>query len=234
MSFCDREAVAQVLRGKTVALVGSGPGALENQRGIVDSHDVVCRVNNNKLFPGTGYRTDVHYSYYGNAIRKSHLELKREGVNLVMCKCPNAQFIESEWHRKNGKMNGVDFRWIYEKRADWWFCPTYVPTVEDFMAKFELLGGHVPTTGFSALLDILSFEPQHVFLTGFDFFTSGIHNANERWRPNNPADPIGHKPERERAWLKDNIDRLPITLDAAATKALMSNEKPSRRRVVAA
>jgi len=232
--FCDRETVAQVLRGKSVALVGSGPGAVANQRGLVDSHDVVVRVNNHKLFPGTGYRTDVHYSYYGNAIRKGVQELKREGVRLVMCKCPNAQFIESPWHLKNGKMHGVDFRWIYQKRGAWWFCPTYVPPVEEFVAKFKMLGGHVPTTGFGALLDVLSFEPLHVFMTGFDFFISRVHNVDELWKPQNGADPIGHDPERERQWLKANIAGLPITLDAAATAALIGNERAAQRRGVAA
>lgn len=227
MNFCDRDHVMSVLEDKTVAIVGSGPGVLGNEKGLIDSHDVVVRVNNAKLFPATGYRTDVHYSYYGNAIRKRSAELKREGVVLCMCKCPNSQFIESDWHRANGKMNGVDFRWIYQKRADWWFCPTYVPTTEEFVAKFELLGKHVPTTGFAALLDVLSFKPSHVYLTGFDFFTSGVHNVNERWRPQNGSDPIGHVPERERDWLRVNISEYPMTLDAAAEKSLYWEPKPA-------
>jgi hypothetical protein len=220
MAFCDRDAVSRVLTGKTVAIVGSGPGSLENEKGLVDSHDVVVRVNNYKLLPATGYRTDVFYSFFGQSIRKSPRELKRDGVALCMCKCPDAQFIESRWHRERGKMAGVDFRMIYERRKDWWFCDTYVPTLEEFMAHFDLLGGHVPTTGFSALLDVLSYDPRHVYLTGFDFFSSGIHNVNERWRKMNTDDPIGHVPDAERAWFAENHDNYPITMDRRLSEAV--------------
>lgn len=220
--FCDREHVQSVIQGKTVALVGSGPGSLENPRGLVDSHDVVVRVNNYKLFPATGFRTDVHFSFYGQSIRKTAAELKRDGVRLCICKCPDAQFIDSEWHRKHHKMNGVDFRAIYERRRDWWFCPTYVPTVDEFRAEFDLLGGHVPTTGFSALLQVLALNPKHLYVTGFDFFGSRLHNVNERWRRMNADDPIGHVPAKERAWFVENFERFPITMDGVLSVTVQS------------
>lgn len=211
--FCGREAVASVLTGKRIALVGSGPGSLDNEPGFVDGHEVVCRVNNYKPGEAQGFRTDVHYAFYGSSIRKTAADLKADGVRLCMCKCPDAQFMESEWHRRNGKPHGVDFRYIYRTRAAFWFCDTYVPPVEDFLAAFELLGGHVPTTGFSALLDVLSFAPAQVYMTGFDMFTSGIHNVNEPWQQKNNDDPIGHVPERELQWLRENINRFPIKVD---------------------
>lgn len=213
MRFCSKDVVRQKLQGKTVALVGSGPGTMDNEPGFVDSHDVVVRVNNYKTFPQTGFRTDVFYSFFGSSIRKTAEELKRDGVQLCMCKCPDAKFIESAWHTKNKKMNGVDFRYIYHKRAGWWFCETYVPSLDEFLSNFHLLGGHVPTTGFSALLDVLSYEPASLFVTGFDFFESGVHNVNEPWRAKNTDDPIGHDPRAERAWLAENLHHLPITLD---------------------
>lgn len=181
---------------------------------------MVVRVNNYKLIGSAGKRTDVHYSYYGNAIKKPAAQLQADGVTLCICKCPDAQFIESAWHRRKNRMAGVDFRWIYKQRADWWFCRTYVPTVDEFLAHFHLLGGHVPTTGFSAVLDVLSFEPAQVYLTGFDFFASGVHNVNERWRKGDPRDPIGHVPATERAFLKRNLDKHPIRMDAALTRAM--------------
>lgn len=211
--FCGREAVASVLTGKRIALVGSGPGSLDNEPGFVDGHEVVCRVNNYKPGEAQGFRTDVHYAFYGSSIRKTAADLKADGVRLCMCKCPDAKFMESEWHRRNGKPHGVDFRYIYRTRAAFWFCDTYVPPVEDFLATFELLGGHVPTTGFSALLDVLSFAPAQVYMTGFDMFTSGIHNVNESWQQKNNDDPIGHVPERELQWLRENINRFPIKVD---------------------
>lgn len=212
----------RTFEGKRVAIVGSGPGSLDNPKGLVDSHDVVVRVNNYKLFPATGYRTDVFYSFFGVSIKKTPRQLLRDGVKLCVCKCPNAKAIESEWHERNGKMPGVDFRMLYERRQGWWFCDTYVPSVEEFMEHFDLLGGHVPTTGFSALLDVLSFDPQRVFMTGFDFFTSGLHNINERWRRLNHDDPIGHVPEAERQWFAENCDNHPITTDARLSAAVLN------------
>ena len=218
MHFCDKETVRRAIEGKTIALVGSGPGVMENEPGFIDSHDVVIRISNYKLFPQTGERTDIFYSFFGSSIMKTADELKRDGVYLCMCKCPNAQFMESRWHRAHHKMNGVDFRYIYRNRADWWFCDTYVPTVEEFLAHFDLLGRHVPTTGFSGLLDVLSYDPESIYMTGFDFFTSGIHNVNERWRSMNPTDPIGHVPEAESRWFAKNVDNLPIIMDKRLKK----------------
>jgi hypothetical protein len=216
--FIDRGDLAERFADRTVAIVGSGPGVLQNEPGFIDSHDVVVRVNNYKLGPTAGRRTDVHYSFYGSSIRKTEGELRRDGVTLCLCKCPDAKFMESDWHRRMNKPHGVDFRYIYRERARWWFCDTYLPSLEEFVASFELLQRHIPSTGFSALLLILSLAPKSVYLTGFDFFSSRIHNVNEPWRPGNPDDPIGHAPELERAWLAQNLDR--VTLDSTLTKIM--------------
>ena len=220
--FCSPDYVRQFFFGKTVAIVGSGPGALDNEPGFVDSHEIVVRVNNFGLGGALGERCDVHYSYFGNAIKKTREELQACGVRLVMCKCPDAAFVESEWHRRRNKMHGVDFRWIYELRRDFWFCPTYVPPHAELKELFDALGGHIPTTGFSALMAIAECEPASVYLTGFDFFSSKVHNVREPWRPGNPDDPIGHVPDRERALLKAALeaDPVPLTFDPRLTKIM--------------
>jgi hypothetical protein len=186
---------------------------LDNVPGFIDGHDVVVRANNYKLGEAQGFRTDVFYSFFGSSIRKSAEDLKRDGVQLCMCKCPDAKPLESEWHDRNNKPLGVDFRYIYLARAGWWFCDTYVPTVERFLESFNLLGKHIPTTGFAAILDVLACEPRSVCLTGFDFMTSGMHNVDEKWRAGDPADPIGHRPELEAAWIAENAGRYPLMFD---------------------
>jgi hypothetical protein len=202
MLFSDRARLTTYFEGKSVAIVGSGPGSLDNEPGFVDSHDVVVRVNNYKNGPAQGFRTDVFYSFFGGSILKRAEDLQRDGVYLCLAKCPDAKFMESEWHRRHGKENGVDFRSIYRNRAGFWFCPTYVPPLEEFLSVFNLLELHIPTTGFSAVLAVRACKPASLYLTGFDFFASAVHNVNEPWRPGNPNDPIGHTPERERAWLR--------------------------------
>lgn len=222
MAFCSKTLVRDILQDKIVAIVGSGPGSLSNAPGFIDGHEVVVRVNNYKLMGGTGKRTDVYYSFFGVSIKKLARDLKRDGVRLCMAKCPNAKFMDSAWHRENDAMNGVDFRPIYERRKDWWFCDTHVPTKAEFLKHFKLLGGHVPTTGFAALLDVLQYNPAHVYLTGFDFFESKLHNVNERWKKANAADPIGHVPDAERQWLADNLQRLPISMDKRMANAVQA------------
>ncbi len=226
MVFCDSDRVRRAIEGKTVALVGSGPGVLRNPVGFIDSREVVVRVNNYKLSPAAGTRTDVFYSFFGASVRKNRDELMRDGVKLCIAKCPDAKFIESAWHVRHGKLRGIDFRPIYRERAAWWFCDTYVPPVDDFMEHFRMLGNHVPTTGFCALLDILKYNPANVYMTGFDFFQSAIHNVNEPWRRMNTSDPIGHVPDLERQWLADNLAALPVTCDHQLTEALLNMVKP--------
>jgi len=212
------------ITGKRVVIVGSGPGAVLNAIGFIDSHDVVVRVNNYGHHSNLGNRTDVFYSFFGGSIKKTREELIGDGVRLCMCKCPDAKPIESRWHEQNGRERGVDFHYIYEDRKDFWFCPTFVPDSLHFLQGFKLLGNHVPTTGFSAILDIAALQPKSLHLTGFDFFSSGIHNLNQAWRPGDPRDPIGHVPEREAEYLRLALQAktwpFPVTMDAAMRKAM--------------
>ena len=137
-----------------------------------------------------------------------------------MCKCPNEQVMESSWHPENNKMNGVDFRYIYEFRKKFWLCDTYVPSKERFLQMFRLLGGHIPTTGFSCILEFIQLECSEIYLTGFDFFTSKKHNINEAWQEGRPDDPIRHVPEKEAAWLKKHWRDYPFTLDLSLKRLI--------------
>ena len=223
MRFLTRSQVRPWFEGKTVAIVGSGPGVLDNRHDFIDSHDIVVRVNNYKLvYSSTGRRTDVFYSFFGTSIKKTSSELRRDGVWLCMNKCPNSQPIESDWHRSRGYMIGVDFRPHYMRRRDWWFCNTHAPTDEEFREGFHILGKHIPTTGFAAILDVLALDPKSVYLTGFDFYRSGIHTVNERWRPGRADDPIGHVPERELEWIARNQTKYPLSFDGRLTQIVSS------------
>jgi hypothetical protein len=201
LRFLTKEQVKKKFKGKTVAIVGSGPSVTRNKPGYVDSHDIVVRVNNYKLSRNAGYRTDVHYSFYGVTVKKSAKRLKEDGVYLCMSKCPNSKPIHSPWHERLGKV-GTDFRNIYERRKNFWFCDTYITSEDQFLEYFNLLGKHVPTTGFQAILEISGYGCESIYITGFDFFTSKIHNVDEKWRPGHPDDPIGHRPKKELKWLK--------------------------------
>ena len=89
-----------------------------------------------------------------------------------------------------------------------------------FLEKFELLDRHQPTTGFSAILDVVACHPARVYLTGFDGFASKLHNVDEPWKAGDPSDPIKHRPDLEMAWIAQNMDRHPLTFDAKLTAIL--------------
>lgn len=202
MRFVTFSEAADRIRGKSIAIVGSAPSCVtDNKPGFVDSHEVVLRINNHKCGPAQGSRTDIHYSFYGSSIRNNPADLKRQGVKLSWCKCPNSKPLESAWHESRKKTSGIDFRYIYEARRRWWFCDTFIPDDERFMRKVNALYGHIPSTGLSAIMDVIDCKPASIYVTGFDFFSSGIHNVNELWRPGDPTDPIGHVPELERSWI---------------------------------
>ncbi len=220
MRFIERFEVAERFRGRTVAIVGSAPSSLANPPTLVDSHDIVVRVNNYKTGDAQGHRCDVHYAFYGTSIRKTIPDLKNDGVTLCMCKCPNSKPIESPWHEASGKQAGIDYRYIYRNRQPWWFTDTYIPSDETFLKKFELLGKHQPTTGFAAILDIIEFNPTYIFLTGFDFFTSGMHNVDEPWREKNLDDPIRHRPDLELDWIARNYSRHHLYFDSTLRRML--------------
>lgn len=224
MRFLARADIRERFRGRSVAIVGTGPGSLENPPGFVDAHDLVVRVNNYKLINGpdggTGTRTDVFYSFFGPQVTKRATDLVRDGVTLCMSSLPDARPVRSDWHRRHRKLIWIDFRHIYLRRANWWFCDVCVPTVAEYRQVFDLLERHQPTTGFTAIQDILSFEPASVTLTGFDFFRSEIHNVDEPWMRDREDDPFNHRPDLERDWLAANWNRYQLAGDPALMAAL--------------
>lgn len=209
-NFVTFEQVAERFKDKSVAIIGSAPSCLTNPPGLIESHDIVVRVNNFKtegFEQNVGKRTDVFYSFFGTSIKKPRAELIRDGVTLCMCKCPNSKPLKSEWHERNNKPLGVDFRYIYEARKPFWFCDTYIPTDAHFLEQVNALNGHIPSTGISCVMDLCSFECD-IYVTGFDLFTSKVHNVDESWKPGRPDDPIGHSTQQEIAWLKRNSNRF--------------------------
>lgn len=148
----------------------------------------------------------MHYSFYGSSVRKTPEELLNDGVWLCMAKCPNSEPIICPWHKRHGKI-GTDFTYIYKMRKDWWFTDTYITSNDLFLEYFNIIGKHIPTTGFQCILEISDFDCKSIYITGFDFFLSGKHNVDEPWKSGNVKDPIGHVPNIERLWLSQNKER---------------------------
>lgn len=205
--------IQNFFKGKRVAIIGSAPCVLENNGGHIDSYDEVIRVNNYKIKPfqnHVGSRCDIHYAFYGSSIRKRMEQLKTDGVKFCMCKCPDDLCFDHhkmvDWDQHN---RGGNYKWIYENRKDWWFTDIYVPDRKAFMDYMGLLKGHVPTTGFSCILDLLQCECKELYITGFDGFKSKVHNINESWRDKKERfDPVCHEPDKEMELIKHYNDTM--------------------------
>lgn len=218
MRLLTHNQLKERFKGAKVVIIGSAPSCLQNDGKHIDSHDVVVRVNNYKrdiYEKHLGSRTDVHHSFYGTSIRKSAAELKWDGVQLCMCKCPNATIadqpgVDPSWHLRNNKMIGLDYRYIYMARESFWFTDTYIPELNRFMEYFRELNYHQPTSGMAAIMDFLSFDCESIYLTGFDFFKTEMHNVDEPWpgADKNPDDPYRHSADEEIAFINRNRDRL--------------------------
>lgn len=235
--------VRDIFYKKRVCIIGSAPSGLDNNGSYVEDFDVIVRVNNYKtrgtnkrgltydFTDSLGVRTDYHYSFYGGSIRKTQEELKADGVKGHLCKCPDDICHVTGWHVENKKIHGGDFRGIYRRRKGFWFAPLYVPEKAHYLTLFNLLGGHVPSTGFAGIWEIVNSQPKELYVTGFDFMQSKLHNVNETWLEGDPNDPVGHVFNKECElfvkWVKEYGF---ITTDRWLTEVIRESTKADSAR----
>lgn len=220
----DDSVFRNLIKGKRVCLVGGGPSALNNRAGYIDSFDTVVRVNQFKLTGNnTGRRVDVHFSFFGNSVKTNRLELINAGCKVCVIKSPPWKVIHSEWKANKSSRSAINPEYIYRAREKWWPCPAVIISEDELLSDFFMLGGHVPTTGFSAMMAILRRYPAILYMTGFDFFESGKHNLNERWEGIDSRNPIRHRPDLEYEFIKGNRDG--IIFDTSLSRALRNGRK---------
>ena len=233
MDLLTLKDLKEAFKGKRVVLVGSAPSGRLNKGHIIDQYDCIVRVNNYKVkgidkygrhydyTAQLGNRTDYHFSFYGGSIRKTPAELKADGIKAHLCKCPNAQCHVTEWARKNNQTQGGDFRPLYRRRKGFWIKPVYIPQRDHYLELFNTLNKRVPSTGFYAIWELLLCNPRELYITGFDFMQSKIHNVNEAWLKGRQDDPIRHDWQAEPKLLKKWINEKPfIKCDETLLKAV--------------
>jgi len=177
----SRGCLQNYFKNKTVAILGSAPSLIENTAEYINSFDAVVRMNNFKIEgfeQYTGKRKDIYYSYFGSNIKKNINDL--QDFKFLICKYPDIVFNPLELPNKElGKSD--DFRWVYQRRRQVWVLPHYIPSEKEFTELFFLNGGTIMTTGVYAICDILKYDIKKLYISGFDFFESKIHNVNEVW-----------------------------------------------------
>lgn len=129
-------------------LIGPAPHILEKKLHITDDW-LVCRVGN--VFPlspemieATGRRCD--YWYPNNLLLKAHPEICLDSdIRKIRITKTGSQFIPKQAKHK----------W---ERA-WWNLPVLMKEL-----------GCMPNRGLRAMIDILSYKPQLLYITGFTFY----------------------------------------------------------------
>jgi len=175
---------------KNILIVGGSPSANNKPQEWYDKFEIIVRMNNYKK--ANNARTDIYFSYFGRNIKKTPLELMRDGVKFLINKCPNSDMTNS---LSQYNVNMADYRWIYDFRQNWWFRPLVSLSEDQLINQIKLLDGYMPTVGFSAILFFLD-KVETVTIIGFDCFESKIHNLDERWDGSG-----NHNPEKEKEEL---------------------------------
>jgi hypothetical protein len=162
---------ADFLKDKTIALVGPAPTITgSKQGGFIDQFDVVIRLNKALPVPediakDTGTRCDILYNCLntdpecGGTITKEMIE----GVKWVACPYPRYGSFESDVEKF------VKWNTKQRPRTDFHVIDS------NFYNSLEAHIGTRPNTGIGTILDILSFDVEVLYVTGFTFFKGGYH-----------------------------------------------------------
>jgi hypothetical protein len=174
-NLVNEEYCLNFFKGKTVLILGSGPGVTSVTSKQMLKYDLICRVNN-YTWHNENHKIDVYYSFLGNSIRKKATEMIKDNVKLIICKCPDENVIVTH---EDGSLNqnlSCDTRYVYKHRIKGRFFikPYHIINTEQYNAHNRLIG-HICSSGTAAILDILHFSPKHIHIAGFDWFRSGKH-----------------------------------------------------------
>lgn len=193
-----KQQMLDYIQHKRVMILGSAPSVTRNKVEDMENYDIIVRINNYKIF-NECKRVDIFYSYFGRNIKKTEGDIINDDVLYIMCKYPL-----SDWGER---IDGIQDNWgeVYEYRKDYFVRPHYIPDDKDFSENFKLLN-RVPTAGISCMLDIRRFNPLEIYMTGFDFFESGLHNINEKWDKSGNHDLVAERELVSDFYSKGIID----------------------------
>jgi len=166
--------MADYLKGKDIAMVGPAPNLVGTNMGPeIDTHDVVCRVNNSfiineEMIPDYGTKKNILFN--------SGSELGLQVLEDVWSQWQNFEYIMLPGiHQHYGKghetvlegirrvdMNGIP---IFQPKQEWFFDWQYKIDKEK---KWNFLN-----TGLSSIRLLLEFEINSLTVYGFTFYRGG-------------------------------------------------------------
>ena len=156
---------ASYLQGKRVVVVGPAPSMDgSSQRDLIESYDVVVRVNEALPIPkghevDVGIRTDVLY----------HCMVEKRGRDFaVLVDGWNLKFICSAF---------PNARWYVRHNVAFLDrgvrCPYRIFPLLPWKRLFKGLGRTTPNAGTAAMYDLLSHDIRELYITGFTFYQGG-------------------------------------------------------------
>jgi len=163
---------AAYLEGKTVILVGPAPQIRgSNQQQLIDSHDVVVRLNRALPVPPNlkvdiGTRTDILYNCFSESViepQPNRVEpdlWKAEGVTWVASPYPDTY----NWSRP--------LLALFRERNQTAQLPLHVIDAGVYDAMERELQSR-PNTGLAAVADLLSYNIKELKITGITFYKGG-------------------------------------------------------------
>jgi len=162
-------AYANFLKGKRVAVVGPAPSIIgSKQRKLIDSYDVVVRINKampvpKNLYKDTGGRCDVLYNCMNTSEECGgtidFIALKKGKTKWIACPYPKA----GEFEKDVTKFEQINPKF-----------PFHVIDTERYFAVENYIGTR-PNTGIGTILDLLDHDIEELYITGFTFFQGGYH-----------------------------------------------------------
>lgn len=205
---------------KSVVLIGPSPHLIGTGLGkIIDSYDVVCRINgptpSEHLRDDYGSRTDVmFYNCSTNTLSWIRNKLDEdledsEKIKLVVCPVLKAagSDVWQNWDKNTRLQVCENFRKI--NKSD---TPFFHIGFEYFKYVYDQIGTE-PNSGFTSLCWILDQRPSEFFLTGFSFYSQGSsydkayfpNNVLEQFRDNNFNPLVGHNQDLQKRFFRNII-----------------------------
>ena len=154
------------LKGKRVVLVGpSKTLSMQEEGELIDSYDVVVRLNNMLNIPDDmkkhlGSRTDVVYATLDDPPKKMAIDCVKNKVKFLSSSYPRDEWFFPERMLKN----------VMTLKKINKFKTVVIPNEPYFSIKKH--NKTRPNTGFSAIIDLLSSDLKELHIIGVDFYRS--------------------------------------------------------------
>lgn len=163
----------EFVKGKCIALVGPAESILNTNKGnIIDKFDLVVRLNKSIPLPSSlshdiGTKTDIIY----NSLNTSDFP-GENNLNPKLYKKYDVKFVCSSYPFNHKIFHDDIASYVYKYKFE---LPLKV--MDDLKFRnFEKILGTRPYTGSCAIMDLLSYPIQYLYITGLDFYQTKYYN----------------------------------------------------------